>query len=81
MAYGSETHAGFVHYDVVVDHAGTGVRASIRLDMTMTATGAPASEALADQVFQAFLTRVSGMPQATLSSAVKTGSFTAPVTP
>ena len=80
MAYGAETHADFTYYEVTLDHAGTSIRAFIRVNMT-TIAGDVAAEALRDQVFQAFLTRVTGMPQATLVSATKNGSFVASVTP
>jgi len=80
MAYGVETHADAVSYEMVLDHAGTGIRATIRVDMGLI-VGGVASEALRDQVFQAFLTRVAGMPGATFQSATKIGSHTASVTP
>lgn len=80
MAFGPEAHADAISYEVIIDHASTGVRATIQVGMGLI-VGGVASEALRDQVFQAFLTRVSGMPGATLQSAVKTGSFNASVTP
>lgn len=79
MAYGPETHNNFVRYDCVLEHT-SGVRASVSVDI-YNIDGSTPAEATRDQVFQVFLTRLSGMAGTTVISAEKRGEHTATVTP
>lgn len=80
MPFGPETHTGFIAYEAVVEHTASTIRLDIRVAMRR-ADGTTPSEATRDQIFQAFLNKLAEIPNTTLISSIKYGSFSATVTP
>lgn len=82
MGYGTESHdAGFVTYTAIITHSTTGIQASVAVNIFPDETGKYPTEAKRDTLFQAFLTQIAAMPNVTVNSAVKRGTFNTPVTP
>lgn len=79
MAYGTETHTGYVTYECEIAHS-SGIRVSLTADPFIP-DSPTVDEATRDAIFQILLTTLAQIPGATIVSAVKRGKFATPVTP
>lgn len=80
MTYGQETHTGHLSYETLLEHVPSTIRLGIYVTMEK-ADGSIPSEATRDQIFQAFLNKISTIANTTVVSATKRGKFSTPVTP
>lgn len=80
MAYGPETHTGYLTYEILLEHVPTAVRLGIYVN-PHKADGSVPSEASRDQIVQTFLNKLSELPNTTVVSATKKGEFNASITP
>lgn len=78
MAYSTEAHEGPTTYMAVIVQDSTGVKANVMVTFDPTQV---TTENQRDILFQAFLTRVSGLSGVTVQSAAKKGGYSASVTP
>lgn len=80
MAYAAEVHQEYVEYEVVLDHVPSTTRLTIRVSQTKV-DGTPQTEANRDLIFQAFLDKLVTLPNTSLVSCTKKGTFKSTVTP
>lgn len=80
MAYGSEVHVGYVDYDLILQHIPTGIQWFVQVGGSMP-DGTTIPDEIRDAVFQEFITKLNQLPDASVLSANKRGTYTAVVTP
>lgn len=81
MAYGPEQHTDEISYEVVIDHT-SGARFTLAVSPTVYLPngGTAPTEATRDALFQAMVTRLTGLSGVTIASATKRGTYAAQVT-
>lgn len=68
-----------VSYDVTINYTPSNIDINMVIGIT-NPSGAVLAEATSDTIFQALLNKIVLLPNTTLTSAVKTGNFSTPVT-
>lgn len=82
MAYGTEAHDnGYITYTANITHTVTTIKATVSVVIMPDQNNVYPTETKRDSLFQAFLTQIAAMPNVTVNSATKNGTFSTPVTP